>query len=269
MLKLLEIDKRYKFLIQSVLFGISIYVASGEGFVVLGNRVPAYLFGLVVVLIGTFIVHYPNTTLRNFYYALVLPVSLFFGAIMAFHTYPNLSRVFKVAGIAFFCLLYYLVCLMDNIFLVIHSRDEVIPLFRVAMTWTQIFQVLVSIPLFASIYRYPLNGFKQIALVIVITFIFNVYQMFAYRFDPDSKTTGVGEVFYLSAISSYLQFSISSALIFFPAEAFLRGLVSSAALLFGLNFVNTYLKNEINRKIIMQYTLIVILFLSLFFFFRP
>jgi hypothetical protein len=95
------------------------------------------MFSLILVSTGVLVTHYPGVTKGNFLYSILMPLGVLSGAILSLHFYPNLGSVFKILVILFFSGLYYLVSLSDNVFLVVYDREEIIPLYRVAVTWSR------------------------------------------------------------------------------------------------------------------------------------
>jgi hypothetical protein len=262
-----KIDKKYKYFVQSALVGIFIYVVSSAEYNISLSKIVISVF--VFVLGGTFIIHYPNIKLQNLLFSILMPLSLIAGALLSFYYFPNFGLIFKIGVTVAFSAIYYLVSLVDNIFLVIQDREEVIPLYRVALTWGQILQVIVAIPLFAGIFKLPVNGLTQCFLAGVISFLFNVYQLWGQKYDKDSKNVRVGEAVFLSAIVFFLVFAAGAAVSFTPTEPFLRALMEASVLMFGLIYVNSHLKNDISKKILYQYLFIILLFLTLLAFFIP
>lgn len=262
-----DIERKHKYLIQSVLASVFVY-AVVQKFLPLGFWQVALVL-LALVISGDFISHYPNVHRGNFLMSVLMPLGVVTGALLSLHFFPNLSMPFKLFVIAFFGGMYYLVSLVDNIFLVVHDREEMIPLYRVAVTWSQILQVVVAIPIFAGIFKLNASGFSQAFLVAFISFLFAYYQLWIYQFDSDAKKTGVGEILYLCFAAFFLVYSASFAVSFFPAEAFLRAMFVSSILLFVLTYISAYLKNEITRRIVLGYLVISLIFLFILLFFTP
>lgn len=73
----------------------------------------------------------------------------------------------------------------------------------------------------------------------------------------------------VSALVSFLVFSLGVAVSFIPTESFLRALLSACALMFGLSYVNLHYKNRLNRSIIVEYSFIFVIFLLLVLIFKP
>ena len=263
----IELAKKNKYFIQSVLVGIFIYFVT-QGIFDIGGFKLAFL-SLVLVVSGSFISHSAGIPIKNFVHSIIMPLGVVSGGILSLKFYPNLGSVFKIFVIAFFSGVYYLVSLADNIFLVVNDREEIIPLYRVAVTWSQILQVIVAIPLFAGIFKLNMVTFAHSLIISLISFLFTYYQLVIYRFEPDAKKVEVGEGFYICFLSFFIMFVTSLGVSFFPSEDFLRALFSSTVLLFILNYISAHLKNEISRRIIIRHLLITAVFLILLIFFKP
>ncbi len=263
----LELAKRNKYLIQSVLVGIFIYITT-QNLVDL-NGVELAFLSLILVVSGSLISHSTGITKGNFIYSIIMPLGVVSGGILSLKFYPNLGSVFKLFVVAFFSGVYYLVSLADNIFLVVNDREEIIPLYRVAVTWSQILQIIVAIPLFAGIFKLNIVTFTHSLIISSISFLFTYYQLWVYRFEPDAKKVGAGERFYICFLSFFIVFITSLGVSFFPSEDFLRALFTSSVLLFVLNYISAHLKNEISRGIIIRHLLITFVFIILLLFFKP
>lgn len=264
-IKNVEIEKKTRYLILSVVAALFIYVVSQRQFRFSFWQEIVLLVALVVS--GDWISNYPAINRKNFLVSILMPFGVLCGALLSLNYFPNLGFPFKIFVIAFFGGLYYLVLLVDNIFLVVHDRTEVIPLYRVAVTWSQILQIIVAIPLFAGIFKIDTTAFIQSLLVAFVSFLFTYYQLWIYQFDSDAKNTKVGEMYYLSSFSAFIVYATSFAVSFFASKAFLRALFVSSVLLFLLTYISGYLKNEISRKMILGYLIIVLVFLALLIFF--
>lgn len=267
LLSSLKVQKKYKYLFQSIIATGFIFLFS-LGKVQLGfTYLVVIILGLV--LLGAVITQYPNIDYRNALYVLLNPVSVLSGALLFFNFFPNLGFFFKTFALVFFGFFYYLVSLVDNVFLVIQDREEVIPLYRAATAWSQIIQVIIAIPLFSGIFKLDINGIYQSLIVGFISFVYVIYQIWTSRYDKDSKNVRVGESIFLSGLGFFIIFSVSVAITFIPTEAFLRALLMAVVLMFVLSYVASYLRNDINKKMMVQFVLIFSLFLALVLFFTP
>jgi hypothetical protein len=262
-----KIEKRHRYLFQSILATSFLFLFSTGRI----NVQPGYMVAIVLslVIFGTLLTHFPNINLKNAFYVLLMPVSLLTGALLFLYYFPNLGNIFKLVAVFSFGVFYYFVSLVDNVFLVVEGREEVIPLYSVATAWSQVIQVIVAIPLFSGIFKLDTSGIVQSIFVGITGFLFVVYQIWASRYDKEAKNTGVGESILLSVLGLFLVFSFSVAVSFFPSEAFLRALLISAVLMFVLNYVASYLRNDINRKMIVEFILIFSIFLGVILFFTP
>lgn len=263
----IELAKKNKYFIQSVLVGIFIYIVS-QNLIELNGIQIAFL-SFVLVVSGSLISHSTGIKKENFIYSIIMPLGVIFGGMLSLKFYPNLGYVFKIFVVAFFSGIYYLVSLADNIFLVVNDREEIIPLYRVAVTWSQILQVIVAIPLFAGIFKLNIVTFTHSLIISSISFLFTYYQLWVYRFEPDAKKIEVGERIYICFLSFFIVFVTSLGVSFFPSEDFLRALFTSSVLLFILNYVSAHLKNEISRRIVIRHLLITVIFIILLLFFKP
>jgi len=268
MLKIVSSDiaKRNRYLIQSALIAVFIYIFT-QG-VVKQNLFLTIVLAIFLVVSGVLISHYPGVTKENFLFSTIMPIGVVSGALLSLNFYPNLGSGFKTVVIVFFSGLYYLVSLADNIFLVVHDREEIIPLFRVAVTWSQILQIIVAIPLLAGIFKLDVVVFIQSALASIISVLFTYYQLKIHEYEPDAKKTNIWERVYLCAFSFFITYITSFAVSFFPSEDFLRALFMSSVILFILNFVSLHLKNDLSRRIIVRYLIIILVFFILLLFFR-
>jgi hypothetical protein len=262
-----KIQKKHKYLFQSFLVTIFLYLfASGRiGFEVWYSA----LIVVALVIFGTLITQYPNIDLKNVLFIILMPSSLITGALLFLNFFPNLGSIFKFIAIISFGISYYFVSLVDNVFLVVQDREEVIPLYRVATAWSQIIQVVVAIPLFSGIFKLNVNGVAQSILIGIVSFLYVVYQIWASRYDKDAKNTGVGETILLATLGLFLVAAASITVSFIPAEAFLRALLISAVLMFVLSYVASYLRNDITKKIMLQFVLIFVIFFLLILVFTP
>jgi hypothetical protein len=264
MLNIEKIDKKYRYIINSFLITIYIYLAS----VVFWNS-SFYLrmgFGFLIILFSSYFVHYPNVgfkNLRDSFFTLILPVYLLGSILMALKYYPNLSISFKIFMLLVSATVFYIISLVDNIFLVIRDREETIPLYRAAVPWSQILLVVVAIPLFAGVFKIPLYSFYQAMILGLLSGILNIYQFWSYRHEENLIPVRVGGSVLFSAFCAFLVFGLAIATSFMPAKAFLRGLICTAGLMFGLFYTSSFLRNSINKKLIIEYFSVILVFIAL------
>ncbi len=261
-----NLDKKYKYVIHSALITVYSVLASlifwnYSFFIRLG-------IGIILVAVLALFVHYPNVGLSKkkitgLLMVLILPFSLFISILLALKYYPNLSIPFKGLMLIGTGFLLYLISIVDNIFLVNSQREETIPLYRAAVPWSQILTVVVAIPLFAGIFKIPTYSIIQVGIIALISFIFGIYQIWAHRYEDNLVPVGQGGTVLLITLISFFVFSIGIATSFMSTESFLRGLNTAAALMFGLFYTSSFLKNTLNKKILIQYFFILLIFILL------
>ena len=261
---MLKLDKKYRYIIHSALMATYVYVAS----VVFWNS-SFYLrvvFGLLLLLVSTFFVHYPNVGRKNlgdFVMVLILPSYLLGSVLLALKYYPNLSIIFKIVMMLGSAVMFYIIAIVDNIFLVVNEREETIPLYRAAVPWSQILLVVVSIPLYAGIFKIPTNSFIQAFIIGILACVLNLYQFWSYRHEDNLVSVRVGGIGLFSIFVGFITFVVGIATSFLPVESFLRGLTASAGLMFGLFYTSSFLKNSINKRLLFEYIAIILGFILL------
>lgn len=224
------------------------------------------VFGLLLLVASIFFVHYPNVgrkNLREFLMVLILPSYLLGSILLALKYYPNLSLIFKVVMMFGSAAVFYIIAVVDNIFLVVREREETIPLYRAAVPWSQILLVTVSIPLYAGIFKIPTYSLVQAFIIGILACILNFYQFWSYRYEDNLVPVRVGGIILFSLFTGFITFVVAIATSFLPVESFLRGLTASAGLMFGLFYTSSFLKNSISRKLLFQYVAIIFGFILL------
>lgn len=263
-----KIEKKYRFGLHALAFFIILLLKSIGKLDFLNG--PALIIAMfLVTLVSIVIIHFPNITFKNIFMALLLPVTLAYGGTLALIYFPNVSLMFKLFAILVFAFLDYIVLLIDNIFLVVADREELIPLYRVAVTWSLIIQIVVLIPLVAALYKLNINSIYQALLVSITSFFYTLYQIWATRYDKDAKNVGGVERLFLAFIVFFIVLAAVISVSFVPSEPFLKALFTATTAMFGIGYVSGYLKNEINKKYIMQYTIMILFFLVLMLIFTP
>jgi hypothetical protein len=261
-MKLLErIDKKYRYLINAAALTVYVYFAS----VVFWNSsfYSRVGFGLLLVLVGVFFVHYPNIKFKNVLYVLVLPSYVLGSMLLSLKYFPNLAYVFKILLMLGSFGLFYLVTLVDNVFLVVNDREEAIPLYRAALPWSQVLLVTVAVPLFAGIFKISVTSFLQAGALCIFSIILSIYHFWAIRYEDRMLPIGVGGIALFSGLIGFAVGFVSLAVAFIPTESFIRALLSVSVLMFGLVYTHSYLKNSIDKKTLAAYTFIVVIFILL------
>ena len=225
---------------------------------------------LATATLGTALVQYSSVQTEHetkFFFrktaifVLVLPILLVSGALLSLVFFPNLALPIRIATISAVGVLMYAISLVNNIFLVVYERGEVIPLYRVAVTWSQILLIIVAIPFFSGIFKLPVNGLYQSILVAGAGVLSAYLLMWFQEMDPDVPDIDRVEEITNSSLVGFLVFSFSIATSFFPAESFLRALLVSAVLMSSLGYLQAHYKNAITKKLVAEYMFIILLFL--------
>jgi len=224
---------------------------------------------LFTAFTGTLFTQYSSISDYKSLLVLILPLGLTLGVLLTLYFFPNFSFIFKLLGLSVVGLLYYLINLVNNIFLVVGERDDIIPLYRVAITWSQILLVIVSIPLFAGIYKISVTPLLQAGYGGLLAFSFTLYFFWNLGFDRRVRKIASVDLIVNCLLCAFFVVSTSLAISFIPAESFLRALFSASVLLFGLNYLDAYMKNRINSNLMYQYGVISLIFLIFILIFKP
>jgi len=261
-------SKKARYVLYSlVLFTLFIWADSilqSGGSCVLPNTL---LF--LVTFMGTLFTQYSSISDYKSLLVLILPLGLTLGVLFTLYFFPNFSFIFKLSGLFIVGVLYYLINLVNNIFLVVEERADIIPLYRVAITWSQILLIIVSIPLFAGIYKLNISPLVQAGYGGLLSFSFTLYFFWNLWFDKRMRKISLVDVFINCLLCAFFVVSTGLAISFIPAESFLRALFSASILLFGLNYLDAYMKNRINPSLMYQYGVISLIFLIFILIFRP
>jgi len=232
---------------------------------------------IAVATLGTALVQYSSVVTEHTvrYFArqsllniLVLPTVLVVGALLSLIYFPNLSLVLKILTLGAVGALMYAISLVNNIFLVVLEREETIPLYRVAVTWSQILLVIVSIPLFSGLFKLPINGIYQSLLVALAAGLFTKSLMWAQEMDSDVPDISRGEEWVNASFTGFVTFTFSIATSFIPAESFLRALLVSSVLMSSLGYLQAHYKNAVTKKLVLEYVVISLIFLLFVLFFH-
>lgn len=259
-------DKKSKYLIHSIVIsGLLLWfiiAPTQDYFSIL-------LSVLVVLFVGSFITHYPNIKLTNILATLLLPIHLIVGVLLSLIFFPNLSAIFKLVAVVVFGLIFYVFSLVNNVFLVVEEKNELIPLYRVAVTWAQIILTVIAIPFFAGVFKISINMFLQSLLISFSSILFCIYMLWVMSFDNDSKKFKVGEGLIYGLFVGFLVFVSNIAVSFVPHESFLKALLVSSFMVFGVSLICAHLKNTITKEFIRNYVLIFSFILLIFILFKP
>ncbi|KKU50577.1 MAG: hypothetical protein UX73_C0020G0002 [candidate division WWE3 bacterium GW2011_GWC1_47_10] len=154
-----RIPKKYKYLIHTVMIVVPLWFVSDTN--------QAVEWGIVIMIFAATVVGTIFTQdvrdKRDYIFVLLLPLHLSIGILLSMHFFPNLSMFIRVATLLMVGGLFYAVSLVNNILLVVDVRENLIPLYRAAITWSQILLVIVAIPFLAGVFKLPFNPLIQTA----------------------------------------------------------------------------------------------------------
>ena len=261
-----KVNRKNSFIIVATIFTLLIYYFQGNG--LFSKEFPVFLLCLYVVLCS-FLTNLENMSLKNLVLSSVVPLSMVLGLVLSQFYFPNLGIILKVLVSLFYGFIFYIILLMNNIFLVVEKRGETIPLYRVAATWAQILLIIIAIPMFAGIYKLPYNFFIQTIVVFIISLIFSFYLLWILSFDEENKKARIGEAIGISLLNGFLVGLSNLVVSFIPTEAFLRAIFSANVLLFSTSLIYEHLKNNIERGFLIRSLLTVLFFLILIVAFQP
>lgn len=259
-------NKKAKYLIYSFILTALIYVFS---VVPVADRL--FIFGIIltILFIGNFLTQHPFVKWTNYVINLIPPVSLAISTILALIFFPNLSVGFKLLGILFFGVLLYTYLLINNIFLVVAEKREVIPLYRAAVTWSEIILIIMAIPLYAGIFKLGVGFVSQAIIAGLIGVFFTIYVLWTLLLDKDAKKVGYKEGSVLFFVVFYLIMGSRLAVSFLQTESFLTAILISVILMFCLSYIQGHLKNSITKELITQFFIIFAIFLLVLFLYLP
>jgi len=270
-------DKKNGYILYSiVMFFLFLHFSPEIGFDVdpqSSRLVSRVIVVFLITLLGSYLTQYSSLLKsKGKYRGLIislLPMSLSLGTFLSLYHFPNFSLVFRLFSLVIVSGLYYLISLVNNILLVVDEREEVFPLYRVAVTWSQIILVIISIPVYVGVYKFDQGPLYQSFLASLVTFVFAFYYLWSLSFDRRVRKIGNTEKIINSLFCVFLVFLGGISVSFIPTEAFLRGIFSSAILLFGLNYIDSYMKNRLNKSFLYIYGAIILVFLIILLIFRP
>src|SRR3989304_868726 len=196
-----SIEKKHKYLIHSFLMGAMFFWFS---FSPEENKFNIFMISLIVVSVGTLISQYPNIEIRNIYFNLLIPLHLVLGMMLSIVYFPNLGVPLKILAAAVFSFVFYVVLLINNVFMVVEEKKETIPLYRAAITWNQIIFVVVAIPYLAGVFKVPLNAFFQSLVISFSIFLLFSHNIWVLQLDREVKQINVGEKWLLVLFMTFL-----------------------------------------------------------------
>lgn len=259
MLETLNVRK-IKFLGVSILIGSILFLFRQ------GTEFNLYLYLVILALLTLTSVYFIVESLNSpvlFLYSTIIPIHLSTGAVLSLLGFPNLSILFRLLICLVFSVLYYVSLLVLNIFVVAGSRGKSIPLSRAANTWSQILVVISCIPFYAGVFKLPVHPLFQIITIVTSSFLLGLF----YLKMQESETDVFRPVLPLSV--SLWVLSMTASILFMPFEAAFRALFLASVMLFGMGFIEGYIKHTLTKKTLIEYLIITVSFLLLGLLFVP
>ncbi len=261
-------NKKVRYIIYSLaMMGLLLWVDRSLSTVGHGGTALLILFS--VCFLGGFFTQYPSISDYKGMLTLIPPLGLALGSYFTLLHFPNFSLYFKLLGLLVVGVMFYLMSLVNNIFLVVEEKEDLIPLYRVAVTWSQVLLVVIAIPLYTGAYKLNFNPILQTLLAVLFTFLFTLYFFWYLSLDLRTRRVDFVEVLVNCLFSLFLVGATNLALSFIPTVSFLRALFSASIFLFALNYLDGYMKNRITLKLIYQQALISIISLFIVLGFSP
>lgn len=263
-----RIDKKIRYGVSSIALVAILFFAS--------NNIPdeetlfLIVMGLALFsLVGLFLSQLVFKKSSADIFLVILLVHLVVGFLVSLFYFPNLGPL--VMAIAFIGagVLTYTVFLVNNVFVVTEEKEVLIPLYNVALTWAQILIVVISISYFTGVFKISSPQAIQSMFVLVSTFLFCSYMVWAMSFDSDVKKTNYIEKISLSSLLSFLTFLAALSVSYIPTESFLRGLFVSSIVMFDLAYIVAHYRNRVNKRMLLEYWAISLVFFVILLVFRP
>lgn len=261
----MSLGKKHKYLILAALTVLLLVLFSYSSSM---SRMLITAIIVTLSILGPIWVQYPGVNLNNSLNLILIPLHLVMGAVLSLIYFPNLGVPTRLAAIVTVGVLMYVVSLTNNIFMVSEESKKTIPLFRVAVTWSQILLVIVSIPYLAGVYKTSFNFIIQNLIAGTSAFLFSIYMYWPREIDKDVHKIEVKEKVINSLYVMLLVVGAGVSVSFFPTESFLRSLYVSAILMSVLGYFQAHYKNAITKKLLSEYLLISLLFLFIVILFR-
>lgn len=255
-------NRRVNFLLCST--AVAAFLFSSHWFPAQAQAKLTYLIiSVLLTLVFTFWVLGMKKPSKDWLFFSVLPAHFALGAALSFLGFPNLSMLFRVAITGVLVVLYYACLLVLNIFVVVREKGKAIPLYRVAVIWTQILIIVVAVPMYSGIFKLDINPALETLSVAVSSFFLTLFYLWALALEEE-KTN-----FSLAFLASFWILLLAISISFLPFEAFFRALFLSSILLFGIGYVHNIVKHTLTQRILNEYILITLAFLFLGLLFVP
>ncbi len=276
-LKSLVNYKKLWFILASVfLVGFSYYIA--YNYVKVGDQSAnglairyLVLVTLVSIVISLFVQYLEGGSrgAGEILFVGLTPSFLCSGVMFFYLYYPNLSPTIKILAGLFYIFLLYTLLLLNNVLLVVKSREEVIPVYRVATGWLQIVLLSMTISIFTGLHRLHIQPILQTLASVLISFFFYNYSLWVYSFDKETRKIKAVESLVISLSLALFAGWSSFITLFFSGETFLKGLFIASVFLLGLGYIQLYIRNALNKRALWDYIIPTVIFFLVLSLFKP
>lgn len=251
------ITRRTKFLIVTIIyiFGLLSFQYSS-----LDQNLFIGIF-VSILLILNLVALYPGYRVKDLFYISFEPAIITISTLYGLVFFPNLNIFFKVILIMISGGMLYISTLTNNLIIAEKIEESSLPLFRVALLWTQILLILQSIPLITVIYKLNLPFYLQSIFVLIYFVLASYSYLHTILLSRKEEEIERREFVILILQMGILPFLASLAVSFIPTESFLRGTFITSVYMGIVGYIRNYLENSITKKLIIQYSAIIIFFL--------
>ena len=276
-LKKLVNFKKLRFIIVSILLVFTAYYFAGSYHRLEDQAAPALLAKYILIVafisiaISLFVQYLDggDRGSREMIFVGLTPFFLCLGVMFFYLYYPNLSITIKIVAGLFYVGLLYTLLLLNNVLLVVKGREEIIPVYRVAVGWVQIVLLSVGITVFTGLHRLPIQPLVQTLTVSLVAFFFYNYSLWVYSFEKEIRKVKTLESFVITASLAVFTGWTSFTTLFYSGETFLRGLFIASIFLLGLGYIQLYLKNSLSKKTLWDYIAVTLGFFTVLVLFKP
>jgi hypothetical protein len=258
------ISRRTKFLIFTL-----VYISGSLAFEFsrFDKNLYALIFSLIILLLNLLAL-YPGYRVKDLFYIsfepLVLTISTLYGLLF----FPNLNLFFKLGLVFVSAVLLYISTLTNNLTIAEKTEDLSLPLFRVGLIWTQILLILQSIPLVTIVYKLNLPFYIQSLLILVYFVCASLSYLHTFLLTKKGEEVSKGEQIVLLLQMSFMPLAGSLATSFIPAETFLRATFITSLFMGMVGYTRNFLDNALTKRLIIQYSLIILFFLIVLILFK-
>lgn len=259
-----SISRRTKFLIFTIVY---IFGALSFSYTSIDKNLFIIVF-VAIILVLNLLALYPGYRVNDLFYISFEPFVIVISTLYGLLFFPNLNILFKIMLILVSGLMLYISTLTNNLTIAEKIEESSLPLFRVGLIWTQILLIIQSIPLVTVIYKLNLPFYIQTVLVLLYYFLASLSYLHTLLLTQKNEKIERKEIWVLISQMAFLPVVGSLATSFLPAESFLRATFITSIFMGMVGYTRNYLENSITKRIVVQYSLIVLFFLVVLILFK-